>query len=375
MKKIMSLILAVLCVTLTALPLSVSAEVADLKLSNYVSGYTASGATSWNSADSATFNNDGTELNIKHAVGKNAGFTVDLSKLGVVANSNESYTIRFTLKSKVTEEMSSAHAGSVTNASQMRYMYMAFPNSALGATGGTALDGGNNTCPRIQWAKTHVSVTMPGNQENTYEGSAEKLSESLRNETETTFTLTVEDGKWTSITVSDGINAMKTVFDTDVSATSTYFAFCYRCDWQNVKPLYATEAVLTSFTITKEANDDVAENLAVLGGQLSNDNSTFRILSNIAVSEEQLEGYTSHGFEISLKGSSKGAKTLESTTVYTSVQAAGDTVTATNGYLGAMTVTGLTAGQEYTFVVRAFIIDASGNKYMSAAVEISTADA
>jgi hypothetical protein len=98
-------------------------------------------------------------------------------------------------------------------------------------------------------------------------------------------------------------------------------------------------------------------------------------LSNIAVSEEQLEGYTSHGFEISLKGSSKGAKTLESTTVYTSVQAAGDTVTATNGYLGAMTVTGLTAGQEYTFVVRAFIIDASGNKYMSAAVEISTADA
>ena len=378
MKKIMSLILAVLCVTLAALPLSVSAEENDLKLSDYVSSYTsASNATSWGSKDTVEFVNDGTQLDMKQSVGQNAGFSADLSKLGVVANSNESYTIRFTLKSKVTEEMSPAHAGSVTNASQIRYMYMAFPNSALGATGGTALDGGNNTCPRLQWASSQVSVTMPGSQNNTYIGNASGISASLRNATETTFTLTVQNGKWTSIMVSDGTNILKTVFDTDVPATSTNFAFCYRCDWQNVKPLYATEAVLTSFTVTKGTDGVAVGDASIVGGQLNEDNTKVRILAKLTMPESELANFKAYGFEVALKDSDKAATTLTSSKVYTSVTAEGEPVLASDknaDYLGAMTITGIEQGAEaktYTFVVSAFVIDSADVKWQCAAKEIS----
>ena len=90
--------------------------------------------------------------------------------------------------------------------------------------------------------------------------------------------------------------------------------------------------------------------------------------------DTELANYASHGFEISLKGSDNGAQTRTSTKVYTSVSAAGDTVTAVDekcDFIGAMTVTGLAAGESYIFVVRAFVTDAAGNKYMSAAEEIT----
>ncbi|MBQ9112607.1 MAG: hypothetical protein IJY08_03400 [Clostridia bacterium] len=109
----------------------------------------------------------------------------------------------------------------------------------------------------------------------------------------------------------------------------------------------------------------------VKGGQLSSDNTTLRVVSELNMTEAELANYASHGFEISLKDSTKGAKILSSTTVYTSIKAAGETVTATDGYLGVMTVTGLSAGKSYTFVVRAYVTDAAGNKYVSAAKEIS----
>ena len=112
----------------------------------------------------------------------------------------------------------------------------------------------------------------------------------------------------------------------------------------------------------------------VIGGQLSNDKTTVRILSAITMEDTELANYTSHGFEISLKDSVNGAQTCTSTKVYTSVSAAGDTVTAESkgcNFIGAMTVTGLAAGESYTFVVRAFVIGESGNKYMSTTKEIT----
>jgi hypothetical protein len=163
------------------------------------------------------------------------------------------------------------------------------------------------------------------------------------------------------------------------------FGFSIRVDYNGSFSENTFIGLISNLSVTSNGETkysvDFAERYAdiekcsatVMGGQLSNDKTTFRILSGIKLSEAQLSSYTSHGFEISLKDSTKGAKTLQSSVVYTSVQAAGATVNATDGYLGAMTVTGLSADKDYTFIVRAFVVDAAGNKYMSKAVEISTA--
>ena len=398
MKKIMSLILAVLCVTLAALPLSVSAEVAentktvyadDIGVEQMISAYIASNPTRENKLEK-------NGLLLKAAHSRPVGFWLTPDNYDI-KNLTEDYTISV--------NMLSTHYVGDDEASQI-----VEPNSnnrtwVLFGTGSKSFVPNTGSGDEWKICSNMVATTDPGLKvcydENSgyylaFDGVAKTnnpasaaIAEAMitgKSAVVYQFAFDATNKKMTSVTMSlENQTETKITYDfDDVDVGDGNFGFGLREVYGNKKSRFTgivSELSVKTETETKYSVD-FAERYAdiqncrstVIGGQLSDDNTTVRILSAITMEDTELANYASHGFEISLKDSVNGAQTRTSTKVYTSVSAAGDTVTAVDekcDFIGAMTVTGLAAGESYTFVVRAFVTDAAGNKYMSAAEEIT----
>ena len=384
MKKIMSLILAVLCVTLAALPLSVSAEVAENTKTVYADDIQMaiqSGTTGGNASSSYEITSNG--LEIAQAMKFPAVLYHDISKWSDNTLTDYSITLKMT-----------------TTVPTTNYWLM------LGYVKGTLspIDSSSNFSAitnRIGICVKDASLTIKNWNDGTEVAYTSEdddvIADAIRNGTEMTYTLEVKSSVLASISISNETISNTYSFDYDgtasdiekvngITITNDYFGYSWGYAWNDntgsgssAKYINSTlESIDVSIGENSVYSLDYADlancRSTVIGGQLSDDNTTVRILSAITMEDTELANYASHGFEISRKGSDKGAQTRTSTKVYTSVSAAGDTVTAGDekcDFIGAMTVTGLAAGESYTFVVRAFVTDAAGNKYMSAAEEIT----
>ncbi|MBQ8818369.1 MAG: hypothetical protein IJZ83_07310 [Clostridia bacterium] len=383
MKKIMSLILAVLCITLAALPLSVSADVAD-NTKVYVPEILTSVKTATNTNNSATPYKTSTascadgQVNLHTFVNGGSAFMVTPSEYNLTAIT-EDITLSFEMTSTHYNWASNSEGAATTiGANSENYTWLVFGVGTDNSANVSAAYAWNYCTEMVDENQLSVKVcynTTSGYHlywNNTIVATNSKIAEAIITGNDAViyeFDFDAETKTMTKMTMTLESDRSKMLeFDiTDMDIGAGNFAFGLR---ENYGKTYTTfDGTISNISIIPSNCRST-----VIGGQLSDDNTTVRILSAITMEDTELANYASHGFEISRKGSDKGAQTRTSTKVYTSVSAAGDTVTAESkgcNFIGAMTVTGLAAGESYTFVVRAFVTDAAGNKYMSAAEEIT----
>ena len=383
MKKVISLILAVLCMTLAALPFSVSAgESAKTVYADDIEMAVMPGKTGGNASSSYEISSEGLKINQA------------MKFPAVLYNGMSNWNVETLTDYSITMKMKT------TVPTTGYWLMLGFGKGNLTSIDSTANFAAIKNRIGICVRDAQLAIKNWNDATEVVYNSAndDALADSIRGGSEVTYVLEVKSSVLAKITISNGIVSQSYELDYNgtaddksvvngISVTPDYFGYAWGYAWNDNTSSGSSAKYINSVvsSLSVEGNGNTTYSLdyadlnkcyaTVMGGQLSNDKTTFRILSGIKLSEAQLSSYASHGFEISLKDSTKGAKTLQSSVVYTSVQAAGTTVNATDGYLGAMTVTGLSADKDYTFIVRAFVVDAAGNKYMSAAVEISTADA
>jgi hypothetical protein len=382
MKKVISLILAVLCMTLAALPFSVSAE-AKTVYADDIEMAVMPGKTGSNASSSNEISSEGLKINQA------------MKFPAVLYNGMSNWNVETLTDYSITMKMKT------TVPTTGYWLMLGFGKGNLTSIDSTANFAAIKNRIGICVRDAQLAIKNWNDATEVVYNSAndDALADSIRGGSEVTYVLEVKSSVLAKITISNGIVSQSYELDYNgtaddksvvnrISVTPDYFGYAWGYAWNDNTSTGSSakyiNSVVSSLYVEGNGNTtysldyaDLAEcsTATVRGGQLSDDGKMFRVVSDIALSEEDLSGYSEHGFEISLKGSTKGAQILKSSTVYTSISAAGDPVTATKGYLGVMTVTGLTAGTDYTFVVRAFVVDAAGNKYFSEAVEISTANA